>query len=240
MFTFNKIISDICAMANFHTIHKQNRYVFTGLVLALVLPVLVPLVFTYFLKAPFSRNTDINFILREGVMWFLLLAVLVNVKYGEQKPLVLPGLEQKWYQTLGFSALVIIGMVLSGIIFSILVALITHKLPEHENLMSMVRQYPVWKKLIICIRAGIMEEICFRAYGISRLRQLTGNENLSITIPVVLFGLGHSAYGTVNHVLAATVLGIVLTIFYLKTKNLLANMIGHAAFDFISLMLPGG
>jgi len=37
--------------------------------------------------------------------------------------------------------------------------------------------------------------------------------------------------------MTALAMGIVLTIFYLKYKNLLANMIGHALFDFLFLAL---
>ena len=62
----------------------------------------------------------------------------------------------------------------------------------------------------------------------------------SNSIAVIIFAAGHLAYGTLNHFLGALVIGVVLTIYYVKTKNIVANIAAHFLFDIISLLLLHG
>jgi membrane protease YdiL (CAAX protease family) len=59
----------------------------------------------------------------------------------------------------------------------------------------------------------------------------------SITIPLVVFSLGHLSGGAAN-VLIALAAGAILTGFYLWRRDLVANIIGHGLVDFVANVLP--
>ncbi|MDR1687319.1 MAG: CPBP family intramembrane metalloprotease [Clostridiales bacterium] len=83
--------------------------------------------------------------------------------------------------------------------------------------------------------APIAEEFIFRGYGISLLK---GKLPVwaTVLIPSVCFSLIHIYMGVAN-VIWALVAGIILSIFFLKTKNCVACMIAHFCMNFsIGLM----
>jgi membrane protease YdiL (CAAX protease family) len=59
----------------------------------------------------------------------------------------------------------------------------------------------------------------------------------SAVIPLIIFSLGHWSAGLAN-ILIALAAGVILTGFYLWRRDLVANMIGHGAVDFVANVLP--
>ena len=96
---------------------------------------------------------------------------------------------------------------------------------------------PLWLITLIVIRAGVVEELFYRGYAIERLRMIGLGPFWSVTIPLVIFSLGHWSGGTAN-ILIALAAGIILTGFYLWRRDLVANMIGHGLVDFVANVLP--
>ena len=87
------------------------------------------------------------------------------------------------------------------------------------------------------IRAGVVEELFFRGYAIERLESIGCGRVLSAGIPLSIFAFTHWT-GGIPSVIIALVLGAVITLFYLRRRDLLANMIGHGLSDFIGLVVP--
>jgi uncharacterized protein len=96
---------------------------------------------------------------------------------------------------------------------------------------------PLWLVFFIVIRAGVVEELFYRGYAIERLQAVGLNEYLAATIPLFIFSLGHWRGGWANVVIAFA-LGAVLSASYLWRRDLIANMIGHFAVDFLGVILP--
>ena len=96
---------------------------------------------------------------------------------------------------------------------------------------------PLWLITLIVIRAGVVEELFYRGYAIERLRMIGLGPFWSVTIPLVIFSLGHWSGGAAN-ILIALAAGIILTGFYLWRRDLVANMIGHGLVDFVANVLP--
>ena len=94
----------------------------------------------------------------------------------------------------------------------------------------------LWMLSLIVLRAGIVEELCFRAYAISRLEKLTQNRMLIVGLPLVIFAAFHANQG-LGGVLLAFLLGAVLTWVYLWKRNLWINMAIHFLVDFIPNVL---
>ena len=95
-----------------------------------------------------------------------------------------------------------------------------------------------WVATLIALRAGIAEEIFYRGYAIERMQSLTGNKWLAVLVPLMIFAATHYRQG-LGGIVAAVVLGGVLAFFYLKFRDLIANIIGHFLEDFLlNVILP--
>ena len=90
---------------------------------------------------------------------------------------------------------------------------------------------------MICLRAGIVEELCYRGYAIERLQTLGLNRFWAAAVPLLIFSVGHWTGGGVNIVIALA-LGAVLSAFYLWRRDLVANMTGHFLVDFVANVIP--
>jgi uncharacterized protein len=111
---------------------------------------------------------------------------------------------------------------------------------------------PVWVIFVIVVRAGVVEELFYRAYSIDRLQRLglarLGPARLVPTrlvsvriaaslIPLAVFAAAHWSGGPVNS-LIALVLGSIFTAFYLWRRDLVSNIFGHFLIDFIANVVP--
>ena len=90
--------------------------------------------------------------------------------------------------------------------------------------------------LLILWVSGPAEELFFRGYLISRLSEVLGNSIpaliASVTLPALMFGIGHVYYQGWRGLLVTGAIGLTLGILYLAyRKNLWPLMIAHAAFN---------
>src|SRR5437016_14047024 len=90
---------------------------------------------------------------------------------------------------------------------------------------------------MIVLRAGVVEELFYRGYAIERLRMIGLGPFWSVTIPLVLFSLGHWSGGAAN-ILIAFAAGIILTGFYLLRSDLEANLLGPCLKDSVANVGP--
>jgi membrane protease YdiL (CAAX protease family) len=103
---------------------------------------------------------------------------------------------------------------------------------------SAYKGIPIWVWFIMVTRAGIAEELFYRGYAIERLTTLTGSRWVAVSIPLLIFSVGHFRQGP-GGILISFVAGAILTATYLWKKDLLANMICHFTVDFIpNVALP--
>jgi membrane protease YdiL (CAAX protease family) len=96
---------------------------------------------------------------------------------------------------------------------------------------------PLWLITLIVFRAEVVEELFYRGYTIERLQALGLNRYWAGALPLTIFALGHWTGGAANIVIALA-LGGILAGFYLWRRDLIANMIGHFAVDFVANVLP--
>lgn len=171
-------------------------------------------------------------ILKEAGMWLIALVLLVIVRYGEGLPLTSIGLGTvRWIKSILWGFLIaVICFLLAGLIIAI-TGFTGGKAGEALS------KLPLWLITLIVIRAGVVEEICYRGYAIERLQTLGLAGWLAAAIPLAIFSIGHWTGGWSN-ILIALVLGGVLAGFYLWRRDLKANMIGHFLVDFAGNVLP--
>jgi uncharacterized protein len=88
------------------------------------------------------------------------------------------------------------------------------------------------------LRAGVAEEIFYRGFAIERLQSITGSKLLAGVVPLTIFAVSHYRQG-VGGIIAAFVLGGILTAAYMKFRDLLANITAHFLGDFVlNVVLP--
>jgi membrane protease YdiL (CAAX protease family) len=171
-------------------------------------------------------------IAKEAGMWLIALVLLVIVRYGEGLPLTSIGLgTARWIKSIlwGF-VIAVICFLLAGLLIAI-TGFTGGKAGE------VFSKLPLWLITLIVIRAGVVEELCYRGYAIERLQTLGLPGWLAAAIPLAIFSVGHWTGGWSN-ILIALVLGGVLAGFYLWRRDLKANMIGHFLVDFAGNVLP--
>jgi membrane protease YdiL (CAAX protease family) len=150
------------------------------------------------------------------------------VRRREQLPLRSIGVRRPGWSTLG-SGLAIWGLatyVLPIVTAPLLNALGTDGLQAGIQKLAAL---PVWFRVIVGATGGIVEETLYRGYAIERLASITGSRWLGATISVVAFGLAHVPAWGVGFALGADLpFGVLMTLFYLWRRDLLANILAHS------------
>jgi membrane protease YdiL (CAAX protease family) len=183
---------------------------------------------TYFLPEP----TITSAIVKEAGMWLVGIILVAIIKFGEGLPLSSIGLG-----TSRVIKSILWGLVLTVICFAaagVFVALTHFHGGKNAEALG---NLPVWLITAIVVRAGIVEELCYRGYAIERLHALGLPRWLAALVPLLIFGAGHWTGGWLNIALALT-LGAILAAFYLWRRDLAANIIGHTLVDFIPNVIP--
>ena len=169
---------------------------------------------------------------KEAGMWLVAVALLVIIKMGEGLPLSSIGLgTARWGKSILWGFLIGIGCLLVG---GVLVALTKFTGGEAGKAFE---KLPTWLLSLIVLRAGVVEELCYRGYAIERLHALGLPRGLAAGVPLAIFAVGHWTGGWAN-ILIALVLGGMLALVFIWRRDLVANMIGHWFVDFIGNVLP--
>jgi membrane protease YdiL (CAAX protease family) len=199
-----------------------------GLAISLFAMVAIRQVFVFFVPEP----TFASSLLKEALIWLNAVALIVIIRRGEHLSLRSIGLgTAPWWKS-----------ILWGFIIAIVSAVAVGALAYvtgygHGPGSSAFENLPLWLITAIVFRAGVVEELFYRGYAIERLRMIGLGRFWSVTIPLVIFSLGHWSGGAAN-ILIAFAAGLILTGFYLWRRDLAANMIGHGLIDFVANVLP--
>ena len=198
-----------------------------GLFVALFGMLIVRQVVNHFWATP----AFINAVIKEIGMWGVGLLLLVIVKVGEGLPLSSVGLgtARFWKSILWGLLLGVVCLLVAGVVVTL-----THFKGGEPG--QALGKLPVWMVWLIVLRAGVVEELCYRGYAIERLHALGLPRWIAAAVPLVVFGLGHWTGGWANIVIAL-VLGGILAAFFVWRRDLVANMIGHWFVDFVANIL---
>jgi len=185
-----------------------------------------------FVNYCWPHPTVTSAIAKEVGMWLVAILLIVIIKLGEGLPLSSVGFTTaRLRKSLLWGLLIfVICMVVAGV----LVALTHFNGGESGKAMG---ARPPWLTTCIVIRAGVVEELCYRGYAIERLHALGLPRNVAAIVPLIIFGIGHWTGGWANIVIALA-LGGILAAFYLWNRDLLANVFGHFLVDFFANVLP--
>jgi membrane protease YdiL (CAAX protease family) len=207
---------------------KAWRATWAGLFISLFVMVVIRQVFVFFVP----EITFASAVLKEALIWLSAVTLLVIIRRGERLPMRSIGLgTARWWKSILWGLVIAI---VSATVVGILAYLTGY---GHGPGSAAFEKLPLWLITLIVFRAGVVEELFYRGYAIERLQTIGLGRFWSVTIPLVIFSLGHWSGGAAN-ILIALAAGVILTGFYLWRRDLVANMIGHGLVDFVANVLP--
>lgn len=183
-----------------------------------------------------ENRSNLQVLAREAAIFFLVGLLLYIVKRGERLPLSSIGLRANLLQTslLRGSWLAVILLAVTVGLYLLLRKVGTHLGEDHGH----VFHPSLLVVTVSTLRAGVAEEIFYRGFAIERLQSLTGSRQLAALAPLTIFAASHYHQG-VGGIVAAFVLGGILTAAYLKFRDLVANIAAHFLTDFVlNVILP--
>jgi membrane protease YdiL (CAAX protease family) len=170
-------------------------------------------------------------------MWLLGAAIVFYIVAVERLPLSSVGLRKPTWMSLGLGiAATVVGFIfVGGFIVGYLLPLL--HLSNQTSTAQKIFALPYWQRFLIVVRAGIVEELLMRGYGIERLMELGANRFVAGGVTLAAFTAAHLSYGSVGQLFVAAAAGLVLTVLYIWRRDLSANMISHFLTDAIGVLL---
>src|SRR5260370_28186107 len=90
---------------------------------------------------------------------------------------------------------------------------------------------PYWYRILLVLRAAVVEEILFRGYLIEKVRQLSKNTAFAVVVSVTAFTYAHlGGWGPV-HLIAVGGGGLVFALLYVWRRDLPSNILAHFLAD---------
>ena len=183
--------------------------------------------------APEPRSLAANVVIQALYCSLVPLIVWIVLR-GERLPLDSIGLRRPDRST------IVSGLLLWALLF--LLSMVTQPLVDkagREGVERGVRELlalPMWFRIIVGATGGVVEETLYRGYAVERLGTITGSRWLGGAIAAVVFGLAHGPSWGWSFALAADLpFGIVMTLFYLWRRDLVANALVHSTGLIVSM-----
>jgi membrane protease YdiL (CAAX protease family) len=113
----------------------------------------------------------------------------------------------------------------------------TAGLPGFEMGMTPVIAMPLWYRIWAVLGAGILEELLFRGYTVTRLTMLIGRPWMAAAIAVLGFALIHVPHWGWGFAVGGLFGGAVAMAFFLWRRDLVAMMVFHTITDAAGLII---
>ncbi|HVG23208.1 MAG TPA: CPBP family intramembrane glutamic endopeptidase [Thermoanaerobaculia bacterium] len=124
-----------------------------------------------------------------------------------------------WMITLAIAALVALLLQATGVM---------NEPPAPPAMIPWMAKLAWWKKALIVASAMSVEEFFFRSFLQKRI---------GLIASTLLFALAHFTYGNPMLLIGVTVISIVISIGFWRTKNVVPGIIAHGVFDAIQLFV---
>jgi membrane protease YdiL (CAAX protease family) len=216
--------------------NTQPKYLssIVGLFIAFILP----FAFSLCLRVAHYQFTDTSrYVLSMVRLWSVTLLLLAVILLWERQSLSSIGIRKTtWNDVLwGF-----VGFLLGALVFGITTPVIKAlHLTGTESGILQLGKLPILFRLAIVLTAGITEEIIFRGYVIERLNILTGRIGWGAAIGYFVFVVLHLPFWGWGGTIQIGLWSLVVTILYVKRRNLPACMLMHVLNDaYAFLLLP--
>jgi uncharacterized protein len=169
---------------------------------------------------------------REGIVWCGALAILFWLTLAERLPLSSIGFRRPTWRSFVIGVLAAIVLTAIQVIqFAVIIPLFHLSTATIMATVQSIMHTPYWYRILLVLRAAVVEEILFRGYIIEKVRQLTGSTVLAVIVSVAAFTYAHlGGWGPV-HLIAVGAAALVLALLYVWRRDLPSNMFAHFLAD---------
>ncbi len=203
-----------------------NAAALCGLIAALILP-----------QLPIGRwiapgESIPALLIRESVWWLYAVCVLAWLRFGEGLPISSIGLHRPAWKSLLYALAAAAALLAVFVIhFAVIVPLFHLNAAAAAAERSLILARPYWFRVLLVLRAAVVEEILFRGYLIEKVRHLTGSSILAIAVSVAAFTYAHLGSWGLVHLIPVFGGGVIFAVLYVWKRDLSANMIAHFITD---------
>lgn len=196
----------------------------------------------FFALAPLARwvapGTGVHSLLaREAVWWACAAVILIWLKWSERLPLSSIGMRRFTWKSLAFAVAAAVAIVAAMTLHYAVIVPFFHLnatvgIAAEQKILST----PYWYRVLIVVRAAVVEEILFRGYLIEKVRQLTKSTSVAILVSVAAFTYAHLAGWGWVHLFPVAASGLILALLYAWRRDLPCNMVGHFLADALGFL----
>ena len=167
-------------------------------------------------------------ILVSEIFWWATAALLITyVVVIEGKQLASLGIEKPSTSTITTAA-VGFGLALCGVAaFGIITSFIGLETNSTEERLDQTASAPIWWLIIVFLRAGVVEELFFRGFVISRSIELGAPPVLAVVGATALFVLPHAFFWPGPSLILITLTGLAMGAIFIWKRDLLACVLAH-------------
>jgi uncharacterized protein len=178
-----------------------------------------------------------SMLVREAVWWASAAVILAWLRMGEGLPLGSIGVRRPTWKSAAFGLLVAFAIVAAmGVYYARVVPRLHLDASVVMAQQQAILRMPYWFRVLLVLRAAVVEEILFRGYLMEKIRQLTGSMALAALVSVSAFSYAHLAgWGAVQLVPVAAS-GLVLALVYAWRRDLPSNILGHFLADALGFL----
>lgn len=171
--------------------------------------------------------------------WLFGLAVLLWAMRVEKMSLARLGIRRPTWGTLGWglTAVALTFALMAGW-FAVQSSLLGGRSATPE-VVGEITKLPFYRMLLICLSAGLVEELTFRFYAITRLHELTGSRWIASIVQLALFvGFHMPSFGAAM-IVPVTLGALVLLGLYWWCRDYWCNALAHFTIDFLPFGVAG-
>ena len=208
------------------------------LAVALTALVLLYIPFTWFMSPPIEQlvlawGEIIGRVLRELPGWLYLAGVLLLLARWSGRPLADIGLRKPAWDTLLWTVIAVLATFALALLLKGLVAAIPR--PAENFVADAAELRWSWGYAgFVALRAGVVEEVLFRGVLIEQLAVLSGRRWLGAVLAGLIFVGAHTHQFNWFQLLMAATATVVLTLVYMRRRNLLATICAHVLIDVVA------
>jgi membrane protease YdiL (CAAX protease family) len=174
---------------------------------------------------------------REAVWWASAAAILAWLRFGERLPLSSIGFRRVTWKSLVFGLLAAIATTMvMAVFYAVVIPRLHLNASAAQAEMQVILRMPLWFRVLLVLRAAVVEEILFRGYLIEKVHQLTGSLWLAVLCSVAVFTYAHLAGWGVAHLIPVFGAGLIFALLYAWRRDLPSNMVGHFITDALGFL----